>query len=185
MTRKQRRALLAFVAVVAIAVIALVWAMGTPAPEAPRTEEPAVIDPPRATTDRAPASAVTDGVETTESSRPSTLVAGDAGHEAPTASSVEKRGPEPRMESLAGSEHYALPDPERERQAREAISREVFGDEGPTRCETVCDCADGEGCDTGAGLCVPGLFSGPCCLDARCPSGSACTNPDGSPGLCP
>lgn len=76
-------------------------------------------------------------------------------------------------------------DAEEERAAREAVSRKVFGADGPKPCTNVCDCAAGEGCQQPGGFCVPGLIDTPCCAWIDCPEGQACAMPDGSFGVCP
>jgi hypothetical protein len=97
---------------------------------------------------------------------------------------TEERADVQRFEELAGSQRFAVPDPDREREARIAVTRQTFGDAGPRACETVCDCEPGEGCDTSAGICIPGLPAGRCCEWEECPFGAPCTTTSGEPSTC-
>lgn len=75
-------------------------------------------------------------------------------------------------------------DAESERQARIEMARDVFGDEGPTPCETACDCPSNSGCQQPGGICVPGLLDTPCCEWTDCPEGVSCIDADGETGVC-
>lgn len=89
------------------------------------------------------------------------------------------------FEELAGGQRYMVPSAARETEARRAISETVFGEQGPVECEDICDCQPGEGCDSGAGICVPGLFAGRCCdWEGNCPPGAPCTVRDGTQSYC-
>lgn len=52
----------------------------------------------------------------------------------------------------------------------------------PQTCKTHCDCSQGESCS--AGKCTAGPKPVYCCDKAGCPSGQACFQSDGLPGVC-
>ncbi|MFT7580444.1 MAG: hypothetical protein ACI9MR_002115 [Myxococcota bacterium] len=52
----------------------------------------------------------------------------------------------------------------------------------PPECTSACDCEQGSGCVEGA--CVLGATSVFCCTNDGCTADAACTNTDGSAGLC-
>lgn len=74
---------------------------------------------------------------------------------------------------------------EAERRARIAISRDVLGDEPPSRCQSVCDCPPGHSCQPGSDRCIPAMIGTRCCAwDSECPAGQPCVDKDGDPGVC-
>lgn len=110
---------------------------------------------------------------------------GDFASSAETAEGEEPTQPAQRRQELAGAVKHAPVSQEEEFAARVAISEEIFGTQGPFECDTICDCEPGEGCDTGAGICIPGLFGGRCCEWDDCPPGAPCVTSDGDADVCP
>lgn len=108
----------------------------------------------------------------------------DAASSADVAGDEEPSQPIQRRQQLAGAVEYAPVSQEEELAARIAISEEVFGADGPFECDSICDCEPGEGCDTGAGICIPGLFGGRCCEWDECPPGSPCVTAEGHSDVC-
>ncbi|MCA9669984.1 MAG: hypothetical protein KC503_30520, partial [Myxococcales bacterium] len=53
---------------------------------------------------------------------------------------------------------------------------------GSPRCQTACDCVQGEACLQG--VCLAGTQKVYCCSKAGCPAGSACVLPTGQPSSC-
>lgn len=85
----------------------------------------------------------------------------------------------------AAARHPNDYDMEAEREARIAISRDVFGEEGPITCASVCDCPPGFGCQGGSNRCVPSMISGRCCSwETDCPTGQTCIDENGDSGTC-
>lgn len=69
-------------------------------------------------------------------------------------------------------------------QARQQALQEAFGEEGPTPCENLCDCAQGQDCQTPPGICMPsrtGIF---CCDNPGCEEGMPCRDAQGNTGVC-
>lgn len=75
-------------------------------------------------------------------------------------------------------------DPQEFAQARQQALDEAFGEEGPTPCENLCDCAQGQDCQSPPGICMPsrnGIF---CCDNPGCEEGMPCRDVDGNMGVC-